>query len=143
MAKQAKYKISIPKVDDLQNSLGDLMPKVALQVGKLPGLSRYKILPSHQAYYGNRLETFEEIEWIAEDHPTTDSHVKELALYIAQAANRPTVDVEKYGPQGIQHWEISNSSYVTGHPAPSAQPKSTWPNNPNALPHYQGAPAFS
>jgi hypothetical protein len=54
---------------------------------------------------------------VAYDTPEVDSHVKQLASYVGEAANHPSIYVTKHGDQGIQDWSMTNPNHQPNTPA--------------------------
>lgn len=141
MASQAKYTIHIPQHDNLGNQLGDIATAAHHWL-------RYGPVPKHDGSYIHRdiegnwrdypQERFDHLITVADDHPEMDSHIKQLAAHIGDAANQWTVMVLKEGKNGIQKWMIDNPKYREGEPAPLAQEEPRPQTNVDIVaPHVQ------
>jgi hypothetical protein len=121
---QAKFTIMIPQRDNLGNHLGDVATAAHhwLFYGNGPKVHGSFI---HRNLDGNwrddPQEKFDHLVTIADDHPELDSHMKQLASHVADAANQWGVSVIKEGKNGPQLWIVDNPGYQEGRPAPIAQ----------------------
>lgn len=135
MAKQALYKIQIPTHDNLKNPLGDLATAAHHHLWKTTGNQASRIVRGVQGNWeGDPQEGFDDLEVYAEDTPHMDSHVKQLAKHLNEAANQWGMFVVKHGGNGVDSWVIDNPKYQEGVPAPAAVSTGNAPadNNPPA-----------
>lgn len=141
MAQQAKYVLMIPHKDNLGNDLGDLATAAHYWLFKMTGNEgSYIEGPKRGNWRDDPQETFDHLITYAEDSPEMDSHIKQLAVHIAEAANQWGMFVAKEGGKsGIQSWVIPNPKYQEGQPAPVAQNPGTLPA---AGPEPQSIPAM-
>lgn len=125
MASEAKYTVMIPQKDNLGNHLGDVATAAHhwLHYGPGPKINGTFI---HRGLEGNwrddPQEKFDHLVTVAEDHPHTDSTMKDLAAHIGESANQWGVFVMKEGGKsGTQSWVVPNHNYQDGQPAELAQ----------------------
>lgn len=119
---EAKYTIMVPLKDNLGNDLPNLSTAAHHLLWKNTGIQGSYITGPHQGNWENDpQEEFEHLVTVALDTPEHDSHIKDLAVQIAKAANQWGVFVMKEGKNGVQSWVINNPEYAEGQPAPIAQ----------------------
>lgn len=130
MPAQAKFTIMCPQKDNIGNHLGDIATAAHhwLHYGPGPKVDGSFI---HRSIEGNwrddPQEKMDHLITVSDDHPEMDSHIKQLAHHIAQAANQWAVCVLKEGGKsGFQKWLIDNPQYKEGEPAELAQPDQSY-----------------
>lgn len=64
--------------------------------------------------------THRHLHVVALDTPETDSHIKQLAVYVGGMGNHRYVYVTKQGQQGIQAWRLMNRQHDGGAAHPQA-----------------------
>lgn len=121
MAKQALYTIQIPTSDNLGNPLGDLATAGHHWLWQQTGQQGSRIRRGIHGNWEGEQEVYDDLEVMAEDTPEMDSHIKQLAKHLNEAANQWGMFVMKQGAQGPQSWVIDNPSYQEGAPAPVAK----------------------
>lgn len=142
MAKQARYSIEIPQQDLKGNSLGTLPFRVHSLLHDRGVTKKSQISGSHRRIVGKDHQQMHSLSTILDDTPEHDSHIKETARYVGEASNHPEVYATKESGQGIQEWVIKNPHHDPKMPAPLSQARTTYPQNPESFPHYQGKQAF-
>lgn len=102
---QAQYEILIP-----QHPLNLAPHALSYLTTQVEAVSAHVETPRQVAMAG---ETgwYDPLVFIAEENPQTDSHAKQVAAYVGEAANVPSVLVTRHGKQGIQVWPIRNPQY--------------------------------
>lgn len=122
---QAKYTLMIPKKDNLGNPLGDIATAAHhwLRYGPAPKHEGSHILRDITGNWrDDDPEQFDHLITVANDTPEMDSHIKQLAVHVADSANQWGLFVMKEGgKQGVQAWTISNPNYREGQPSELAQ----------------------
>jgi hypothetical protein len=110
---EARYTILVPQTDDIGNALKDLSGYVRTSLEK--ALPRATVWQEGSRSKG--FESYGTVVLIAPETPEVDSHVKQMAHYVGEAANRWGVTCFKEGKQGIKTWQIQNASYRADEPA--------------------------
>lgn len=123
----AKYTIHVPTHDTMGNLLQDLSYQAHAHLSKALGRMIHSL--HVEGPYQHGTSTARHLLLVAHDTPEVDSHVKQTATQLAEAANHPTVTVIKESQQGIQPWTMQNKSYTSAPsqyvfvlPGPSAVP---------------------
>lgn len=134
---EAKYTVMIPLRDNLGNQLPNLSTAAHHLLWKNTGVQGSYITGPHKGNWENSpQEEFEHLVTVAPDTPENDSHIKNLAHTIAEAANQWGVFVMKEGKGGIQSWVIDNPGYTEGHPAPLAQANGAEAHRQELIAHF-------
>ena len=82
---------------------------------------------------------YRHLKVLAVDSPETDSHIKNVAVELAQMSGHPTIFGHKSGQQGTQPWTLMNQAY-TGLPSEYLEPPVGPPAATVAPASYQGHP---
>lgn len=121
MAKQALYTVQIPTHDNLGNPLGDLATAGHHWLWQNVKQSGSRIKRGvHGNWENDPQESFDDLEVIAEDTPEMDSHIKQLAAHMGEAANQWGIFVMKVGGGNVNSWVVPNPKYQEGATAPVA-----------------------
>lgn len=107
----AQYEILIP-----QHPL-NLAPHALTYLTSQVQAASAHVEPPRQVSMAGEPGMYEPLVFIAEENPQTDSHAKQVAAYVGEAANVPSVLVTRHGKSGIQVWPVKNSQYVPSMPA--------------------------
>lgn len=113
----AKYTIHVPTHDTMGNLLQDLSYQAHNHLSKALGRMIHSL--HVEGPYQHGTSTARHLLLVAHDTPEVDSHVKQTATQLAEAANHPVVTVIKESQQGIQPWTMQNKKYDGG-PSPVA-----------------------
>lgn len=113
---EAKYVIMIPTTDNQGNKLVDLATAAHhwLFYGPLKVQGSYIDPGKKGNWRDNPQEIMDHLVTFAEDAPEMDSHIKQLAVHVAQVANQWGIFVTKESKQGPQSWVIDNPGFVDG-----------------------------
>lgn len=146
MPKQARFTIGIPINDNLGNPLEDLSTKVHHILHDQGVLKGSYITGPHKSNWAkDPQEMIEHFITVADDTPENDTHIKNVAKYVGEAANQWGTFCMKEGHKGIQSWVINNPKHEPKLPAPASRAPTTYPQNSGTLPHlthYQRGEAF-
>jgi hypothetical protein len=116
---QAKYIMMVPTHDNLGNHLGDLAYAGHQHLHKNAGISGSYVERGKTGFWEKDApEEFDHLITYAPDSPEMDSHWKQLANHMAEAANQWGIFCVKEGEGGPQSWVVSNPHYQEGQPAP-------------------------
>lgn len=119
---QAKYTVMIPRRDNLGNDLGDLATAAHHWLWQVAGTEgSYIEGPKRGNWRDDPQEEFDHLITYAADTPEIDSHIKQLAVHIAEAANQWGVFVTKESKDGPRSWTMSNPNYQEGQPSSLAR----------------------
>lgn len=111
----AKYSVYVPKHDTLGNPLADLAKAAHDHLAYGPTKRHIK---GSQIHRGIEMGSgpHDVVVAYAEDSPEMDSHVKQVASFVGELANHPSLFVSKEG-KNVTSWPIRNSLYRHGEPA--------------------------
>lgn len=116
---QAKWTVQIPTHDNLGNHLGDLATAAHHHLWQQTGHKGSRIRRGvHGNWEDDPQESFDDLEVFAEDTPHMDSHIKQLAKHLNEAANQWGMFVIKEGGGHVNSFVIDNPKYAEGAPAP-------------------------
>lgn len=113
----AQYEVLIPKADTLGYPIRDLAPHAMQYLISAIEVVKAEVEPERRVWWLGKEEPFDALVFIAEDNPQTDSHAKQVAAYVGDAANQDVILVTKQGKSGIQTWPVKNSQHVPGQPS--------------------------
>ena len=113
----AQYEILIPKADTLGYPVRDLAPHAMNYLTSAIEVITSHVEPERRVWWLGKEEPFDALVFTAEDKPQTDSHAKQIAAYVGEAANQDVILVTKTGKGGIQTWPVKNAQHVPGQPS--------------------------
>jgi len=115
MPAQAKYEIYIPYPSVVSSAA------MAYAKTEIPD-AHVSVEHGRQVYTDAGQENFSVLHVTSSESPFTDSTVKQIASFVGEHLNLPTVMVSKAGKSGINIWNIRNTALDYGGSAPAQIP---------------------
>jgi len=116
---QAKYTLYVPTHDGQGNMLKNISEHVLHYLQQTLPRSVIHIEPPRPVTQGGEPSFHRAVVVMTDDHPISDSHIKQVGAHVAEIANAESIAGVKEGKQGVKTWEISNPHHVPGAPAES------------------------
>jgi hypothetical protein len=135
---QAKYTLYLPTHDEQGNVLKNLSEHVLHYLRTTLPRSVIHIEPPRPVTQGGEPSFHRAVVIMADDHPISDSHIKQVGQHVAEVANVATIIGVKEGKQGVKTWELSNPHHVPG--APSEALAQSSPRVPGQDPQQPSQP---